>query len=256
MAKKSPDEIAKALAEPFAPHELHWEVDPRELANPTNPPATRVAMIPAPTFQAVVDRLNAVLGPWGWRDGYQTLPTGEQLCTLSILFDREWIDRADVGTPPEKTPQGTTFRPAVSTALITTAVKFGVGAYLLRLPRLFGDRRANDPRTIESVPQLPAWAIPDDWQPCGEGMARQMMQLLSTAAQNSNYQVEQVRAKIFKAHGYAPGHNPEALARFHCRKMMADLQNWIAELATKPRPTPPAERPENGAVAPARAQVS
>lgn len=266
MAKMDADGIALKLAEPLAPVDLLWEVDPREGGPaPNEAKPVRVGCIAIPSHQAVVNRLNAVLGVWGWKDEYVILPTGEHLCTLSILVGNNWIHRSDAGNLPAKSAAGTTHRPAVNSALVTTALKFGVGEYLLRLPRMFADAEPGT-RKLKTVPQLPAWAIPDDWQPAGEGMARQLLGLIERAALESAQPVEVVRARIFQAHGYTPGFNHEMLAKFHARKMMQDITDWLTDLAKKPKPTPPNPNPpptspvpahpaqggQHGGVAPAR----
>lgn len=45
--------------------------------------------------RALMERLDAVVGPPNWQDHYAETPRGRVICTLSIRIDGEWISKSD-----------------------------------------------------------------------------------------------------------------------------------------------------------------
>src|SRR5438874_594827 len=79
--------------------------------------------------RAVQERLDQVVGPDGWSDSYQVISKGAVLCRLTVLgVTKEGIGEAG-GTPGEEA-----LKSAESDSLKRSAVKFGIGRYLYRLP--------------------------------------------------------------------------------------------------------------------------
>ncbi len=86
--------------------------------------------------RVVIDRLDEVVGPWNWKDEYEVLVSEEGesgrvvevKCRLTVLG----VTKEDVG-------EGDSMKAAFSDALKRAAVKFGVGRYLYRLPKLWAD---------------------------------------------------------------------------------------------------------------------
>jgi hypothetical protein len=107
----------------------------------------------------VADRLDDVLGVDGWSDNYTVLADGSVLCHLTIVRDGAKTTKCDVGSPSEQPDAGDRLKAAFSDAFKRAAIKFGIGRYLYRVPPQWVDY---DPvKKLLSVPQMPAWALPD-----------------------------------------------------------------------------------------------
>ena len=134
--------IWEELAKPFDPSEVELKVQA------TTQDRKRGMVVAYVDARTVMDRLDAVLGPGNWRDTYFVSTDKEVdgrrivevLCTLSIRIPdgsdlkdgSEWIEKQDVG-------EGDTLKAATSDALKRAAVKFGVGRYLYKLPKVWAD---------------------------------------------------------------------------------------------------------------------
>jgi len=153
------------LAEPFDPWDLEWRVG--NVAK-SGKRATLLAYL---TSRAVMDRLDAVLGPENWRDEYTRAPEGGVLCTLYVRVGGEWIAKQDAAenTAVEAVKGG------VSGALKRAAVKYGVGRYLYHLDAGWHEIRSGWANGGDGVnvtvrgqghvgwcatPTLPKWALP------------------------------------------------------------------------------------------------
>jgi hypothetical protein len=141
--------IAERLAEPFPSHEVQWKA---QVVRGTR--ALAVAYVDA---RAVEDRLDAVFGVEGWQDSYQVLPNNSVMCKLRVRVGSDWIEKSDVGSQSDQPDEGDRLKSAFSDSIKRTAVKFGIGRYLYRLPQVWCDY---DPQTrqLKSTPQLPDWA--------------------------------------------------------------------------------------------------
>ncbi len=167
-ATKVPDELKKvkedsprllrqiALAKPFDPKELKWK--------PGMVKGNRCLAMCYIDARLVQDRLDDVCGVDGWEDEYVFLPSGSVLCKLTVFVfsgngDVLRVTKSDVGSPSEQPDQGDRLKAAVSDALKRTAVKFGIGRYLYRLPPQWVDY---DPvkKRVANPPKLPDFAIP------------------------------------------------------------------------------------------------
>ena len=134
--------IWEELAKPFDPSEVELKVQA------TTQDRKRGMVVAYVDARTVMDRLDAVLGPGNWRDSYYVSTDKEVdgkrivevVCILGIRlpdgFDledgSEWIEKQDVG-------EGDTLKAATSDALKRAAVKFGVGRYLYKLPKVWAD---------------------------------------------------------------------------------------------------------------------
>lgn len=143
--------IARALADPFPADAIGWK--------PQTVSGNRCLAVAYIDARDVMDRLDDVMGPAGWQDNYQFLPSGLVLCTLRLHLGDDWIEKSDVGGESEQKDQGDRQKAAVSDALKRAAVKFGIGRYIYRLDHQWVDF---DPKTkrIAKPPRLPAWALP------------------------------------------------------------------------------------------------
>jgi hypothetical protein len=147
------DEIRLRLAAPFAETEVKWK--------PQSVSGQRSMVIAYVTARAVMDRLDDVLGPENWQDDYDVLPDGAVLCRLAIRLPgtTEWITKVDVGGESGQPDEHDRRKASFSDALKRTAVKFGIGRYLYRLPHQWVDY---DPqkKQLKRTPTLPDWARP------------------------------------------------------------------------------------------------
>lgn len=146
-------DLREALLRPFEPSEVKWK------AQTTNQDKTRALAVAFVDARVVMDRLDDAFGPDGWQDAYAPQPDGSVLCTLRCRFGGEWVSKQDVGGQSEQPDEHDKDKAAVSDALKRTAVKFGVGRYLYRLPSVWVDYDAKK-RQLASTPGLPAWALP------------------------------------------------------------------------------------------------
>lgn len=138
------------LCEPFDSQLVEWK--------PTNVKGDRCLALPYVDARVVMDRLDAIFGPAGWQDSYKILPSGAALCKLMCLIGGTWVTKMDVGAPSSQDDEGDRQKAAVSDAIKRTAVKFGIGRYLYRLPKTWVDYDARE-RKLDA-PLLPDWALP------------------------------------------------------------------------------------------------
>jgi len=140
-------EMLEILSRPFDPKEVEVKV---QVVSKDRTKGQVVAYVDART---VLDRLDEAVGPTGWSDGYEVLNNGtdydgrrlvEVKCTLTVLG----VSKEDVG-------EGDSLKAAFSDALKRAAVKFGVGRYLYRLPKVWADidERGNikDPDAVKRL---------------------------------------------------------------------------------------------------------
>lgn len=89
--------------------------------------------------RAVMDRLDEVVGPGYWQTRYTVRSENDKAveCTLGILMDGIWVEKADVGYPNEArdagSPDKEPYKAAYSDALKRAAVQFGIGRYIYSL---------------------------------------------------------------------------------------------------------------------------
>jgi hypothetical protein len=143
--------ITDALCAPFEPRDIKFK--PQMVKN------NKALAIAYVDVRLIEDRLDDVLGVDGWQDDYEILNDGSVTCRLRVKLGDQWVTKMDVGSPSEQPDGGDRLKAAFSDALKRTAVKFGIGRYLYRLPAQWVDY---DPakKQITRPPQLPAFAIP------------------------------------------------------------------------------------------------
>jgi hypothetical protein len=138
-------EVLEILGKPFDPKEVEVKIQA------VNRDRTRAQVVAYVDARTVLDRLDETVGPTGWSDSYEVLTNGtdsegrrlvEVKCTLTVLG----VSKEDVG-------EGDSLKAAFSDALKRAAVKFGVGRYLYRLPKVWADldERGNikDPEAVK-----------------------------------------------------------------------------------------------------------
>ena len=148
------------LSKPFPPEDIEWRVG--NISRDGN----KCSLLAYITSRAVMDRLDAVVGPENWRDEYHPSPLGNGFeCRLSIrMGDGSWVTKIDGAEPT----QIESIKGAYSDSLKRAAVKWGIGRYLYRLPLNFvplenkGEvyvRTKNGAKYATPKP-LPDWALP------------------------------------------------------------------------------------------------
>ena len=152
--------VFNELAKPFPASEVQWKV---QVVSKDKRRALVLAYLDA---RAVMDRLDAVVGPTGWSDSYEVYPADSSIdhqtvqakCRLTILG----ISKEDVGEGSMQGEQSSSsVKAAVSDALKRAAVKFGIGRYLYRLESVWVDYDDAKKRPLET-PSLPDWAVLDE----------------------------------------------------------------------------------------------
>lgn len=118
------DDIAKELAAPFPPDTISWRI------GATNRDKTRGLALAYIDARDVMNRLDEVLGIWGWKSEH-VIVGDRTMCRLSILNPDtgEWVSRTDgAGDSDVEAEKG-----AFSASLKRSAVAFGIGRYLYNI---------------------------------------------------------------------------------------------------------------------------
>lgn len=115
--------IATALAEPFPAECVSWRV------GSTTSDKKRGMALAYVDARAVMDRLDAVLGPENWQDDY-TFSDKRILCRISVKLYGEWISKCDGAGDTDVEPE----KGGISDAFKRAAVKWGPGRYLYGMP--------------------------------------------------------------------------------------------------------------------------
>jgi hypothetical protein len=152
--------LMRALAEPFSPELVK--------AKPGVVKGNRCLVMRYVDARDVMNRLDDVLTPCGWRERYTPREHGVVVCELSCLIAGEWVTREDVGGESAQDEADNRAKAAYSDALKRAAVKFGVGRYLYQLKGLWADY---DPekRRVTGRLVLPPHALPYAMQERGAG---------------------------------------------------------------------------------------
>ena len=135
-------ELLTALATPFPGDAIHWRVGS---TTKDNKRGMALAYIDA---RDVMNRLDEVCcGEWG--DSY-TEVCGRIVCSITIYGQTRADGAGDTAVEAEKG--------GLSDAFKRSAVKWGVGRYLYRLPSEWVALDAK--KRIQTPPSLPHWALP------------------------------------------------------------------------------------------------
>lgn len=113
-------EISQQLSKPFEPSAVSWRV------GSTNKDKTSGLPLAYIDARDVMERLDGVLGIFGWQDEYTETASGRIMCTISVWDGEKWIAKTDgAGNTDYEGEKG-----AISDAFKRAAVKFGIGRYL------------------------------------------------------------------------------------------------------------------------------
>lgn len=141
------NEIFNLLKAPFPSRALEWKI------GNMNKDKTRGRALPYLKFQAVADRLDAVLGEHNWRNSYVSGPAGGVVCRLEVRIDNEWIAKENGAGNTEK--EG--IKGGLTDAFKRAATMFGVGRYLHSYESIGVDV---DERGQFQAPALPDFLLP------------------------------------------------------------------------------------------------
>ena len=177
----SESELAR-LADPFPPGDIEWRI---QAAGKKTNGDIWAKVVPYVTSRAIMERLDAVVGPEHWQNEFREAPGGKPgvLCGISILVPGsgglvngrmapgEWVTKWDGAelTDVEAVKGG------LSGAMKRAAVQWGIGRYLYKLEADFARIHAQGshvfygqvkgPNGKEQTsfrwdpPELPAWAM-------------------------------------------------------------------------------------------------
>jgi hypothetical protein len=146
--------LMEQLAVPFAPEQIKWR--PGSITKDGSK-GMALAYIDA---RDVMDRLNLVMGPESWESEI-TVYGNIIVCKLSLWVEDEsglLVRRSKSDGAGETDVEGE--KGGVSDALKRAAVQWGIGRYLYALPSPWVQV---ENRRIKETPQLPSWALPENW---------------------------------------------------------------------------------------------
>lgn len=154
---KTWEEIHAELSAPFPADEIKWRIGATD--NKDNPTTgIPLAYIDA---RAVMERLDAVVGPENWWDEYEETHSGRVICKLTLRRGDgtdDYIPKSDgAGSTDMEGEKG-----GLSDAFKRAAVKWGVGRYLYSLGTQWVPvkRKGRSVVIAGKPPELPDWALP------------------------------------------------------------------------------------------------
>lgn len=120
-------DIGKALSEPFDGDHIEWRVQ----RSGKGAKGAWAIVVPYVTNRAIMDRLDATVGPGNWKNEYQRWGAKGVLCGLSLRLNliEDWVTKWDGAdeTDIESTKGG------LSAAMKRAAVQWGMGRHLYEL---------------------------------------------------------------------------------------------------------------------------
>ncbi|WP_176551105.1 Rad52/Rad22 family DNA repair protein [Bacillus sp. AFS040349] len=172
----TPEEIMKRLQEPFAPEDIEWRVH-RSMYVGDQVKAIVCAYV---NNRAIQNRLDEVMGPFGWKNEFSTWRDKGVLCGISLKFGDEWVTKYDAAdeTNFESTKGG------ISASSKRTASAWGIGRYLYNVDEQWVNitqsrstnediyfnaevKKGNSKEYVKgywSAPRLPDWALPSQYK--------------------------------------------------------------------------------------------
>jgi hypothetical protein len=163
------EELNSKLIAPLPAHEVEWRMAQTGIKKDGTPWGKVLCYL---TNRAVMNRLDSVFGPLGWRNEYrlETITHAEKqltvcLCGISVevAVDR-WVTKWDGAEPTDiETGKG-----ALSDSMKRAAVQWGIGRYLYDLGESWATFTPDGLHNAKiegswhrwSPPTLPDWALP------------------------------------------------------------------------------------------------
>lgn len=147
-------EIMKKLQEPFDPQDIEWRV------GSTSGDKTKGIALAYVTNRAIMNRLDELFGPFGWRNEFKEWKNNSQLCGISIKFENEWITKWD-GADDSQTEA---VKGGLSDAMKRAGYQWGIGRYLYNLENQWVPIKAQGRSfVLATEPRLPQWALPEGY---------------------------------------------------------------------------------------------
>jgi hypothetical protein len=166
MEEEEKKSLSQLLAAPFSPRDIEWRIARCGVKN-GNPWAFVLAYL---TNRAIMDRLDAVVGSFNWRNEYKEAPQGGVMCGLSIRHNGEWVTKWDGA----ENTQVESVKGGLSDSMKRAAVQWGIGRYLYNLPKQMyatilpngqkgehwqpKDKNGKYDAFSWNAPELPGWA--------------------------------------------------------------------------------------------------
>ena len=155
-------DIKDKLQAPFHEKDIEWRLQRCGKKNNGEFWGIALAYI---TNRAIMNRLDDVFGPFGWKNVFEKSPNGAVLCGISVLHNGEWITKYDGADDTEMEA----IKGGLSGAMKRAAVQWGIGRYLYNLEANFANITPNGKlvgktKSKETFkwdpPKLPKWALP------------------------------------------------------------------------------------------------
>jgi hypothetical protein len=148
-------EIMKRLQEPFPPEDIEWRV------GSTNGDKTKGIALAYVTNRAIMNRLDTIFGPFGWKNEFREWKGTSQLCGISIKVEGEWITKWD-GADDSQTEA---VKGGLSDAMKRAGYQWGIGRYLYNLENMWVPiEPAGKSYRLREEPRLPHWALPEGYE--------------------------------------------------------------------------------------------
>lgn len=173
-------EIMKRLQEPFPPEDIEWRV------GSTNSDKTKGIALAYVTNRAIMNRLDSIFGPFGWKNEFREWKESSQLCGISVLWNGEWITKWD-GADDSQTEA---VKGGLSDAMKRAGYQWGIGRYLYNLENQWVPiEPAGRSFRLKSEPRLPKWALPEGYE---YGKPQQTQQAHTEPPKNINQKLKLV----------------------------------------------------------------
>jgi len=147
-------ELFVELTRPFDPKLVKWRVGATN-RDDNNPKGIALAFIDA---RDVMQRLDNIVGPAYWQAKYPQ----SGMCEISIYLNGQWVTKTNcAGETDIEAEKG-----QASDAFKRAAVLWGIGRYLYYLPNNWiklEKRGRNFVIPNSNPPQMPNWALPENW---------------------------------------------------------------------------------------------
>lgn len=152
-------EVMKKLQEPFPPEDIEWRV------GSTNIDKTKGIALAYVTNRAIMNRLDSIFGPFGWKNEFREWKGSSQLCGISVKVDGEWITKWD-GADDSQTEA---VKGGLSDAMKRAGYQWGIGRYLYNLENQWVPiEPLGRSFRLKQEPKLPSWALPDGYVSQGQ----------------------------------------------------------------------------------------
>ena len=136
---KSPQRIMRELSQPFKQSDIEWR--PQQVGGNKNKP--NVMLLAYVTNRAMQQRLDDVMGCFGWKNDFTSLPNSVgdgALCGISLKLGDEWITKWDGA----ENTQIEAIKGGLSGSMKRAVTQWGVGRYLYDVDVMWGNCATED----------------------------------------------------------------------------------------------------------------